>query len=415
MTATELTPRFFVAVAAILVFCRALHWVFGRIGQPPVVAEMVGGVLLGPSLLGEVWPRAENALFPAAIHPVIYVAGQIGLIALMYQAGRELRTYLSRALAGRAGTISVFGTAVPLLFGVVLVYLLHSSAPVVHGGVSVFVTAAFVGVALAITAFPMLAKIILERGMGGSRVGSLALASGALDDVVAWLLLAGVLSIASGHRGPIVKAVAGAVLFALVLLLVVRPALTRYFDRTDLAPSSAVFVIMALLFLAAWYTDEIGLYAVFGAFSLGAVVPRTPAAEQVTPVMGTLSQLFVPMFFVYSGLNTHFSSFSDGRVLVFALAAVAVAVVGKFGACWLGAVLAGETTRDAAYLGALMNARGLMQLIALNVGLQAGIVTQSLFSSLVLVALVTTVMTAPVLQLLDRRSPAEQLTPEPVQ
>lgn len=404
MTATELAPRFFIAAAMILLTCRVVQVAVERIAQPPVVGEMIAGVLLGPSLLGELWPGAEHALFPQALRPTLYVVGQLGLATLMFQAGRELRGYLHRKMASTAGTISVFGIAAPLGLGMALTYAAHDHVPIFAPGRSTFVTAAFVGVTLSITAFPMLARIIVERGLSGSRHGSISLACGALDDVVAWILLAGVLSIATGRSWPITKAVGGAVLFAAVLVWIVRPLLRRYFSRPDLPESSVVLATLAVLFVAAWYTDEIGLYAVFGAFSIGAAMPQIAAVTMTEPTTNAITRVCVPMFFTYSGLNTKFGLLTDSRVLVFAIAAVVAAVASKFGGCWLAARLRGESSTTAAQIGVLMNARGLMQLIALNIGLQAHLVTDALFTSLVLVALVTTMMTAPLLALLDRRA-----------
>jgi Kef-type K+ transport system membrane component KefB len=401
MSATELAPRFFLAAMAILLFCRLVSVGVSRLGQPPVVGEMIAGVLLGPSLLGLVAPGVENALFPTALRPILYVAGQIGLVALMYQAGRELRMFLKRGLASTAAVVSGAGIVVPVALGVGLTLAVDGHVDLFVPGVSVGVSAAFVGVALAITAFPMLARIISERGLSGTRFGSLSLASGAVDDVVAWILLAGVLSVAGGHSWPVLKAIGGAILFAVVLVVVVKPLLER-FRGSD---ASTTLVVLSLLFAAAWFTDEIGLYAVFGAFSVGMIVPRTEAIERITPTTNAVTWIFVPMFFTYSGLNTRFALLTDPRLLLFSLAAVVLAVVGKFGACWGAARLRGEPPSVALRIGALMNARGLMQLIALNLGLQAHLVSRGMFTALVLVALVTTTMTAPVLSWLDRRSP----------
>jgi len=403
MTATELASRFFLAAATILLVCRGVRFAVARVGQPPVVGEMIAGVLLGPSLLGAVWPAAEHALFPQSLRPMLYVAGQIGLVALMFQAGRELRAYLSRGLALTAGTISAFGVACPLGLGIGLTYAVRGHVPVFAPGVSADVTAAFVGVALSITAFPMLARIIIERGLSASRHGSISLACGAVDDVVAWIMLAAVLSVASNRTWPIVEAIGGAALFAAVLVWVVRPAVAWYLRRPEMGEHSIVLATLTLVFIAAWFTDEIGLYAVFGAFSVGMIMPRGPAVERTVPTTDAVTRVFVPMFFTYSGLNTRFGLLTDPRVLLFALAAVLAAIAGKFGACWLAARIRGESGQTAAQIGALMNARGLMQLIALNIGLQAHIVTGALFTSLVLVALVTTVMTAPLLSYIDRR------------
>ncbi|MDI5972609.1 cation:proton antiporter [Streptomyces sp. SL13] len=407
MTATQLAPAFFAAAVVILVVCRLVARLLSFAAQPPVVGEMVAGVLLGPSLLGLVAPGAEHALFPDSLRPVLYVVGQIGLVAFMFQAGHEFRSFVNGKLAGTAAALSAAGIVVPLVLGVGLTVLAHGHVGVFAPGVPLGVSAGFVGVALAITAFPMLARIITERGLSGSRYGSLALAGGALDDVVAWCLLAAVLSVAAGRLRPLLEAVGGAAVFALVTYYVLRPLLARVMDHPRLNDEVRLLVAAAALFGAAWFTDTIGLFAVFGAFCVGMVMPRGPAAERVVATASTSARvLFLPMFFVYSGLNTRFALLGDPALLVFSLLAVIAAVAGKFGGCWAAARLRGEPQAVAVRLGALMNARGLMQLIALNVGLQAGIVNHALFTALVLVALVTTIMTTPVLAWLDRRFPA---------
>jgi Kef-type K+ transport system membrane component KefB len=418
MSAADLTTRFFLAAAVILLACRLVSVLIGRVGQPPVVGEMITGVLLGPSLLGVVAPRVEADLFPKALLPVIYVAGQLGLVALMFLAGRELRGYLRPGLGRTALTISGVGVLVPLAVGTGLALAAAGHVAIFVPGVKTGVTAAFVGVTLAITAFPMLARMIVERGLSGSRFGSLALACGGIDDMAAWILLAGVLSLASARAWPFMKAIGGAVLFAVVLVFVVRPLLDRYLRRS-LSPQTVLLVTMTLVLAGAWFTTSIGLYAVFGAFSVGLIMPPAAAvtderqadqdqkasADPVGPTMDGISRMLVPMFFTYSGLNTRFALLGNPRLLLFSLAAIILAVLSKGGACWTAARLAGESPPVAARIGALMNARGLMQLIALNVGLQAGIASRDLFTSLVLVALVTTIMAAPMLDALDRRDP----------
>ncbi|KUM99614.1 cation:proton antiporter [Streptomyces yokosukanensis] len=404
MTPTELGPAFFLAVVVILLTCRLVVAVTSRLGQPPVVAEMIAGVLLGPSLFGLVAPGLSHQVFPADLKPVLYVAGQIGLVALMFHAGYEFRAHANRALAGTAAAVSAAGATIPLLLGVGLTVLAHGHVPLFVDGVSMWVTAAFVGVALAITAFPMLARIITERGLSGTRFGSLALAAGATDDALAWVLLAGVLSAAAGDAGHVLTTVGGTVLFLAALLAAARPLLAWIVDQARLSDEARLLGTVTVLFCAAWYTDLIDLYAVFGAFCVGLVMPRSAAAERlVTTVQSVTQVVFVPMFFAYSGLNTRFDVFADPSVTVFGAVAVVLAVAGKFGGCWAAARLRGEPRSVAVRIGALMNARGLMQLIALNIGLTAGIVSQALFSTLVLVALVTTVMTSPVLEWLDRR------------
>ncbi len=414
MTPTQLSPRFFIAVAVILLFCRAVAWLLGKIGQPPVVSEMLAGVLLGPSLLGLLFPSAEHAVFPAALMPVLYVVGQIGLVFYMFQTGYAFISHRTSRMGGTAGTISLAGVSVPLILGVLLVLVTDHAIPMRKPGVSLAVSAAFVGVALAITAFPMLARIITERGLAGTRFGSLSLASGAVDDAVAWIMLAVVLSFASGKARPAVLAVGGVAVLALVIWLTGRRVTGAIMENDRLGDSGRLLGTIALLFFTAWYTDEIGLYAVFGAFILGLIMPRNDRTEKVMDTITPLaSTVFVPLFFTYSGLRTQFGLLGDPRVLLFALASVVLAIAGKFGACWAAARLRGEAQPVALRVGALMNARGLMQLIALNVGLDAGIVNSALFTVLVVVALVTTIMTTPMLTLLDRRDRTSVATPEP--
>jgi len=326
------------------------------------------------------------------------VVGQIGLVLFMFQAGYAFTSHRVGRLAGTAGVVSLAGVTVPLGLGVLLVLVTGDAVPIRPAGVSIGVSAAFVGVALAITAFPMLARIITERGLAGTRHGSLALASGALDDLVAWIMLAVVLAFAT---------VGGAVLFGLLLWFAGRRVTTALLR---LSGSARLLGIVALVFVVAWYTDEIGLYAVFGAFVVGVVMPRGEAADQVVETLTPVaSALFLPLFFTFSGLRTEFGLLGDPAVLIFAVACVVLAIAGKFGACWAAARLRGEPQPVALRVGALMNARGLMQLIALNVGLEAGIVTSSLFTVLVLVALVTTLMTTPLLTWMDRRRPAVEV------
>lgn len=404
MSPTEAAPAFFLAVAVILVVCRGVCMIAVRLGQPPVVGEMIAGVLLGPSLLGLILPAVQTGLFPDGVRPLLYVGGQIGLVIYMFGAGYEFSVRSIRGSAKSVGAISAAGTVVPLALGVGVAVFGSSWAGIGKDGVSLVTSAAFVGVALAITAFPMLARIITERGLGGTRFGSLALACGALDDVLAWVLLAVVLGMHADSAGPVAIAVGGGLLFALLLVLVGRRVLAKAMGSERISADQKMLITALTLFAAAWFTDIIGLYAVFGAFCVGIVFPRVPAADAVLAKIMPIGRIvFLPLFFTYSGLNTRFALLADPKLLLFALLCVAVAIIGKFGACWGAARLVGESQPVALRVGALINARGLMQLIALNVGLAAGIVSPALFTVLVLVALVTTVMTAPVLSWLDRR------------
>ncbi|GGQ79801.1 cation:proton antiporter [Streptomyces althioticus] len=406
MTPTELAPAFFLAVVVILAVCRLVGALVQRVGQPPVVGEMLAGVVLGPSVLGALLPDVENGLFPQELRPVLYVVGQIGLVAFMFRVGWEFRVDRLRGVARPAGLVSVAGVLAPVALGAALIALVGERTGTLAPDVPLVVSALFVGVALAVTAFPMLARIISERGLTGTRFGSLALGAGAVDDAVAWVLLAGVFSISGGSAGLVSLAVAGGLGLVVVLAAVarLRARTVRLAERA--APESLLPMLVGVLFLVAWYTDEIGLYAVFGAFSLGLVFPRSERLDGTVEKLRPVGVVFLPLFFTYSGLNTDFALLGSGPVLLLTLGCVVVAVVGKFGACWLAARVAGEPPSVALRVGALMNARGLMQLIALNLGLAAGIVTQALFSALVVVAVVTTVMASPLLTWMDRRERA---------
>ncbi|MFK0118059.1 cation:proton antiporter [Streptomyces sp. NPDC090994] len=403
MSATDLAPAFFLAVVVILVVCRVVSRLLQLVGQPPVVGEMLAGVVLGPSVLGALLPGVESGLFPQELRPVLYVVGQIGLVAFMFHVGWDFRVDRLRGVARPAGLVSAAGVVVPVLLGVLLIVVAGERTGAMAPDVSLTVSALFVGVALAVTAFPMLARIIAEQRLAGTRHGSLSLGAGAVDDAVAWILLAGVFSIAGGSAGLVSLAVAGGFGLMVVLAVVVRLRGRTVLLAERAAPENLLLVLVGVLFLVAWYADEIGLYAVFGAFSLGLVFPRSPQLDRSVETIEPVGRVFLPLFFTYSGLNTDFTLLGSGPVLLFTAGCVLVAVVGKFGACWLAARLSGEPNRVALRVGALMNARGLMQLIALNLGLAAGIVTQAMFSALVVVAIVTTVMATPLLALIDRR------------
>ncbi|WP_410607648.1 cation:proton antiporter [Amycolatopsis sp. lyj-109] len=420
MSPSEAAPVFFLAVVAILVAVRLVCLAAVKLGQPPVVGEMIAGVLLGPSLFGLLLPDVQAALFPDGIRSLLYVGGQIGLVIYMFGAGYEFNLRSVAESRKSVAAISSAGTLVPLALGIGVAVVGMTWVGIGKDGVSPATSAAFVGVALAITAFPMLARIITERGIASTRFGSLALACGALDDVLAWLLLAVVLGMHAGSAGPVALALGGGVLFAGLVFIVGRRLLAKAMRSERMGLDQRVLVTAMTLFAAAWFTDVIGLYAVFGAFCVGIAFPRTPAADAVLAKIMPIGRIvFLPLFFTYSGLNTRFALLADPKLLAFAVLCVVVAIIGKLGASWGAARLAGEPPAIATRVGVLVNARGLMQLIALNVGLAAGIVSPALFTVLVLVALVTTIMTAPLLSWLDRRAARKGstdvlLTAEPI-
>ncbi|MDB6094443.1 MAG: sodium/hydrogen exchanger [Verrucomicrobia bacterium] len=399
MTTFELSVRFFLQLAAVLVVCRLVSMAAVRLGQPPVVGEMIAGVLLGPSLFGYFCPHVQQAFFPAASRPILFSGAQLGLALYMFTVGLDFRMDLIRTRLKSAIAISASGILVPFVLGCGLAWYLLGRGGFFGADVTAIQAVPFMGAAMAITAFPMLARIIFERGLTGTTVGALALAAGAIDDAAAWGVLA--LVLASFGRDPwiAVVAVGGSALFVSVLFTVGQPllrAISRYAERGEAAERVAMGWVMVLLMLAAWYTDTIRLYAVFGAFFLGAAMPRGPFVTKLHGLIEPLTTaLLLPLFFIYSGLNTRFDLVNDPRLWLVALAVLAAAVVGKAGACYAAARACGETHREAMGVGSLMNARGLMELIILNIGLERGIITPTLFSILVFMAIVTTLMATP--------------------
>ncbi|MEO8275585.1 MAG: cation:proton antiporter [Thermoanaerobaculia bacterium] len=399
MSSFELSILLFVQFAVILGSCRLVGWLIRPLGQPQVMAEMMTGILLGPSLFGWLAPGLQARLFPPQSLPVLYCLAQIGLVLYMFLIGLEFDLGLLKQKARSAAFVSWAGILAPLLLGAVAVWALRDRVPLFAAHVEPWVAMLFMGSAMAITAFPVLARIIAERGLTGSALGTLALASGAVNDAVAWCLLAIVLAGFTGQTSIAVLAIGGGIAYALLMFFAGRPLLVRLYARLQAAPKSSnlpLAVTLILLMLASWFTDRIGIYAVFGAFVLGAVMPRGELQRQTEAQIGPLTTVFlVPIFFINSGLHTSIALLSSPAILAVAVLLLLVATAGKGLACALAARLSGETMRDAFAIGALMNARGLMELILLNIGYERGVITQTLFTMLVLMALATTFMAVP--------------------
>lgn len=421
MTPFELSVQLFLQLAVILAACRLVGWLVRPLGQPQVVAEMITGVLLGPSLLGLLAPVAQARLFPDASKPTIYVLAQIGLALYMFLIGLELDLDLIRHRVRSAVAVSWAGIATPFVLGAGLAFALRERFPLFAPGVSSLQAMLFFGAALSITAFPMLARIISERGLAGTSLGTLALAAGSLDDAAAWCLLAVVLSGFTGDLSIALLAVGGGAVYLFGMLTLGRRALRRLFAWIGARSERAELELPAtlvLLALAAWTTDSLGIYAVFGAFVLGAAMPRgvlgtaMPGGTLAGRLEGRIgpltTTLLLPMFFVNSGLNTAIGLLDSWAMWGVALLVLAVAILGKGVACGVAARLCGEPPRDAVAIGALMNARGLMELILLNIAYERGLITQTLFTMLVLMAVVTTLMAVPAFNRVygDRERPA---------
>lgn len=407
MTPFEISAHLFLQIAVLLSACRVVGWLARPLGQPRVVAEMITGVLLGPSLLGLWAPGFQAWLFPASTRTVLYVLAQVGLVLAMFLVGLELDLDRIRHRVRGAVAVSVSGIAAPFALGGLLAVGLRDELPLFAPDVSNLQAILFFGAALSITAFPMLARIISERGLAGTPLGTLALSAGAVDDAAAWCFLAVVLSGFTGDPTIALLAVGGGAAYLLSMLVVGRPGLRRLVRFLEDSGRGTLVLpaTLVLLFLAAWLTDVLGVYAVFGAFVLGACLPRVPATERLVEQVEPLtSAVFLPMFFVSSGLNTALGLLDSWWAWVVAGVVLLAAVLGKGVACAVAARLAGEAPRDALALGALMNARGLMELILLNIAYERGVITQTLFTILVVMAVATTLMAVPLFDRVVGRS-----------
>jgi Kef-type K+ transport system membrane component KefB len=414
MTPFQISIRFFLQVAVVLVACRLVGWIAKRFGQPPVVGEMIAGVALGPSLLGLLAPSWQTALFPPASRSILFCGAQLGLVLYMFIVGLEFRFDLMRSRLRAALAVSLSGILAPFAFGCLIAIWLLARGGFFQEGVTLLQAVPYLGAAMAITAFPMLARIIVERGLAGTTVGALSLAAGAIDDAAAWCVLALVLASFAGDPTIALYAIGGSIALVAFLLTIGRRLLGLIAARAErgVEHDHAMFgLTLVLLMLAAWFTDSIGIYAVFGAFMLGAAVPRGPFAHRLREKIEPLTvQLLLPLFFIYSGLNTRFDLVNDPGLWLVAAVVLAAAVLGKTGACYLAARACGESHREAIGVGSLMNARGLMELIILNIGLERGLITPALFSIMVLMAVTTTLMATPMFnRFYGRPAPAPSL------
>ena len=412
----------FLQLAVIISACRAIGWLGRRfLGQTQVFMEMVAGVLLGPSLLGLLWPSTQTWLFPKQLavesagqvilvpHPnmtVLYALAQVGLVLYMFVIGLEFDLWLLRGRVKSAGLVSGAGILVPFAAGAALLpFLLQRNdlfAPEVSTGVALL----FLGSSISITAFPMLARILYERGIASTRLGTLTLAAGSIDDAIAWCLLALVLAFFKDTPETAWMTVGGGIAYGTVMLTVGRHWFRRFargFEADGQISADVFTTVIVVLMLCAFVTDYLGIYAVFGAFICGTAMPKGRFAEALTDRIEQITtSLFLPMFFVYSGLNTKIGLVNTLDLWVVAGVVIVISILGKGVACMLAARVSGEPWRHSAVIGTLMNARGLMELILLNIGLERGVITPTLFTILVLMAVVTTGMASPLYEVLSR-------------
>jgi Kef-type K+ transport system membrane component KefB len=401
----------FIDMAVIIVVARLMRGVMKRVGQPPVVGEVIAGILLGPSLLGIFPGNLPGHLFPLDVQPYLAVVAQLGLIMFMFTVGLELDTKLVQGRLRVVSLVSVSSIALPFGLGIIVATVIYRSHRLVTLGSSRHVVhlvpfALFLGVSLSVTAFPLLARILTERGMHKTPIGALALACGAVDDILAWSILAVVLGIvASTGVASLGLLVGESVAFVAVMFGVVKPRLRRLADRYRelgrVTPDMMAVVLVGFL-ACSYVTSKIGIHAIFGAFLFGVVMPRQETRELFHAILARLEQvsvlLLLPVFFVVTGLDTNVRTLGRSALTQLPLIVV-VAVIGKFAGATLAARAQGIPLRQAAAIGTLMDTRGLTGLVILNVGLDAGILDTHLFTMLVVMAVLTTLMTGPVLRL----------------
>lgn len=390
------------ALVSILLLGRWLGKLLVHFGQPRVIGEIVAGIMLGPSLLGWVWPAAMDFVLPAEVAPYLGIIAQVGVILYMFLVGLDFNAGLLRSRAHATVAISHASIVLPFLLGAVLALWLY---PVLAPeGVPFTSFALFIGVAMSITAFPVLARILTDRRIEDTPLGVVALGCAAADDVTAWCLLAFVVGVAQAKLGGAVQTVVLAILFIGFMLAVIHPLAVRFLGHhAEKQPPQrmAVWVLVALL-LSALAAEWIGIHAIFGAFLLGAIIPHDAdvALDFRHKLEDIVRILLLPAFFAYTGMRTKIGLVSGGEAWLMTAGIILVATLGKFGGTLAAARWTGLDWRLSASLGILMNTRGLMELIVLNIGLELGVISEKLFAMMVIMALVTTLATTPVLHYL---------------
>ena len=400
-----LTGQILLQLIVILLVVQLFGHLSGRIGQQWVIGEILAGLALGPSLLGSLWPNLESQLFPVNTLPTLQTLGDIGLILYMISLGARLDTQLMVRQSRSAIFVSLSGIILPLILGSLLGYFLYPSLAGSKATQVSFIL--LVGTAMAITAFPVLARLLAEKKMLGTKVGMLALTCASVDDVVAWCLLAFAVSVIHSQGVlSIIGTVGLTILFIGGMLLGVRPLLS-YAARRIQSKSLLMAIGIIILLLAAYTTNSIGIHPVFGAFLAGVILPRNVVfTAHVRSLDQVNNLLFLPLFFVSSGLRTQIGLIHEVSLWLICLIIFLIACVGKILGGTLSVRVMGQSWQEALVVGILMNTRGLVELIVLNIGFQLSILSPTLFAMLVIMAILTTMMASPLLPLLGYRSDA---------
>lgn len=395
-----------IQIIVVLVAVRIFSFLFKYIGQPGVIGEIVAGIVLGPSLLGYFFPEVFGFIFRPDSLTNLELISQIGLILFMFVIGMELDFGVLKNKINETLVISHAGILVPFFLGIVASYWVYEEYAAAHTTFLPF--ALFIGISMSITAFPVLARIIQERNMTKTPLGILTIASAANDDVTAWCLLAVVIAIAkAGTFASALYAVLFTAIYIVVMFYVIRPFLKKVgnmYANKEVINKTFVSFIFLILILSATTTEIIGIHALFGAFMAGVVMPSNFGFRKVMmeKVEDVSLVFFLPLFFAYTGLHTEIGLIDTPQLWGVCVLLVVVAIAGKFGGCAIAAWLVGESWKDSLTIGTLMNTRGLMELVALNIGYEMGVLPPSIFVILVIMALVTTFMTTPLLALVEK-------------
>lgn len=386
-------------IIAILVTCRIFGWLFKKIGQPTVIGEILAGIVLGPSVLGNISPEASAFLFPIESLGNITILSQFGLILFMFAIGMELNLTEIRQKLNETILISHTSTIVPFFFGMLTAYFVYEKYA--DKSIPFLSFALFIGIAMSITAFPVLARIIQEKGLTKTHLGVITLASAANGDITAWCLLAVVIAIAqAGTMLSAVYNIVFSILYIVIMFLAIRPFLRmvgQIYHNKEVIDKGIVAFILLLLVISSYFTEILGLHALFGAFIAGVVMPENIKFRKIMTekVEDVSLALFLPLFFASTGLRTEIGLIDSSEQWILCTIFILVAIVGKFGGAMFSARFVGESWKDSLYIGALMNTRGLMELVVLTIGYEMGILTPSIFVMLVIMTLVTTFMTTP--------------------
>ena len=395
-----------IQIIAVLLMVRLFGFLFKHIGQPGVIGEIVAGIVLGPSVLGYFFPDVFQALFPPESLTNLELLSQVGLVLFMFVIGMELDFSVLKNKINETLVISHAGILVPFFLGIVASYWIYEEYAAAQTAFLPF--ALFIGISMSITAFPVLARIIQERNMTKTSLGTLTIASAANDDVTAWCLLAVVIAIAkAGTFASALYAIGLTALYIIIMFMVVRPFLKKVgevYANQEVINKTFVALILLILIISSTLTEIIGIHALFGAFMAGVVMPPSIGFRKVMmeKVEDIALVFFLPLFFAFTGLRTEIGLINSPALWGVCLLLITVAVAGKLGGCAVAARLVGESWKDSFTIGTLMNTRGLMELVALNIGYEMGVLPPSIFVILVIMALVTTFMTTPLLHLVER-------------